>query len=71
MNTVKWVDINDEMPAVGRRVVCELYAETENPYWAGGYFDGECWIVDEIYRPLDRERVQFWAPVAKMPRREQ
>ena len=67
---MKWVDTNDEMPAVGRRVLCAMYAETEHPYWAGGFFDGEYWIIDDVQQLVDKKKIQFWAPVAQIPRRE-
>lgn len=52
---MKWVDTNDEMPAVGRRVLCAMYAETEHPYWAGGFFDGEYWIIDDVQQLVDKK----------------
>lgn len=42
---MKWVATREEMPEVGRRVLCAMYADTEYGFPVCGVFDGEYWIV--------------------------
>lgn len=37
MNAMKWVATSEEMPAVGRRVLCAMYADTEY-----GFLSADC-----------------------------
>lgn len=45
---MKWVATREEMPEVGRRVLCAMYADTEYGFPVCGVFDGEYWIVDDV-----------------------
>lgn len=48
MNAMKWVATREEMPEIGRRVLCAMYADTEYGFPVCGVFDGEYWIVDDV-----------------------
>ena len=51
---MKWVATREEMPEIGRRVLCAMYADTEYRFPVCGFFDGEYWIVRRCtaaYRP--------------------
>lgn len=37
---MKWVATREEMPEVGRRVLCAMYADTEYGFPVCGVFDG-------------------------------
>ena len=69
MNAMKWVATSEEMPAVGRRVLCAMYADTEYGFPVCGLFDGEYWIVDDVQQLVDKKRGQYWCPIARIPRR--
>lgn len=58
MNAMKWVATSEEMPAVGRRVLCAMYADTEY------------WIVDDVQQLIDQKRVHYWAPIARIPKED-
>lgn len=60
---MKWVATREEMPEVGRRVLCAMYADTEYGFPVCGVFDGEYWIVDQ-------KRVHYWAPIARIPKED-
>lgn len=44
----EWIPTSEKMPAVGRRVLCAMYADTEYGFPVCGLFDGEYWIVDDV-----------------------
>ena len=56
MNAMKWVATSEEMPAVGRRVLCAMYADTEYGFPVCGLFDGEYWIVDDVQQLVDTKK---------------
>ncbi len=33
-------------------------------------FDGEYWIVDDVQQLIDQKRVQYWAPIARIPKED-
>lgn len=86
---MKWVATSEEMPEVGRRVLCAMYADPEYGYVADftkdfecamyadpeygfpvcGFFDGEYWIIDDVQQLVDKKKVQYWCPIARIPRR--
>ena len=65
----EWIPTSEKMPAVGRRVLCAMYADTEYGFPVCGLFDGEYWIVDDVQQLVDKKRVQYWCPIARIPRR--
>lgn len=72
MNTMEeWIPTSEKMPAVGRRVLCAMYASTAvyGEYPVCGMFDGEYWIVDEVTRLVPPKEILYWAPIAQIPRR--
>lgn len=51
---MKWVATKEEMPEVGRRVLCAMYADTEYGFPVCGFFDGgilDCRRCTAAYRP--------------------
>lgn len=54
---MKWVATREEMPEIGRRVLCAMYADTEYGFPVCGFFDGEYWIVDDVQQLIDQKRV--------------
>lgn len=71
MDEKEWIPTSERMPAVGRRVLCAMYASTARygGYPVCGIFDGEYWIVDDVQQLVDKKRVQYWAPIARIPQR--
>lgn len=62
MNAMKWVATSEEMPAVGRRVLCAMYADTEYGFPVCGLFDGEYWIVDDVQQLVDKKKSAVLVP---------
>ena len=67
---MKWVATREEMPGVGRRVLCAMYADTEYGFPVCGVFDGEYRIVDDVQQLIDQKRVHYWAPIARIPKED-
>ena len=67
---MKWVATREEMPEVGRRVLCAMYADTEYGFPVCGFFDGEYWIVDDVQQLIDPKRVHYWAPIARIQKED-
>lgn len=59
---MKWVATSEEMPAVGRRVLCAMYADTEYGFPVCGLFDGEYWIVDDVQQLVDKKKSTVLVP---------
>lgn len=65
---MKWVDTKQELPQVGRRVLCAMYADTEWPFPACGTYSGGYWVIDDISRPVKKHEIKYWAPIARIPK---
>ncbi len=63
-----WVDVKEDRPEQRKRVLVAMNARSERPIIAVGDFRGDHWIVDDYTRPVGINEVQFWAPIAPIPR---
>ena len=65
---MKWVDVKEYRPEMKNRVLVAINARSERPVFAVGSFHGDHWIVDDYTRPVGINEVQYWAPIAPIPR---
>ena len=66
---MRWVDVNDQLPILQRRVLVAMHAGTEGEFKAVGVFCQDHWLVDGEARLIPIKEVQYWAPIASTPKR--
>lgn len=65
---MNWISTKEELPAKGRRVLVGIHANTDWPIITVGVCCEDHWLIDAETRPLGMQEVQYWTPIANLPR---